>query len=104
MNNRVFVLYDTDNKANLILSYNIEVDEQISFDQVLFNTIRVHRKKDTNTLYSLNALNEIVKLQNNGQLDKSFIIDWTLYRNCIVTVKDGKLKQINTKLEQIITL
>ena len=101
---RIFVLTDIEEGLNLILTYNIEVDTKISFDQVITNTIRVHRKKETNTLYSLNALNKIVKAQNHGKLDSSFIIDWNAYQNCVLTVRNGETKKIDTKLEQIINL
>ena len=100
--NRIFVLKEKETEQNLILTYNIEINEKIIFDQIIVNTIRIHRKKDTNTLYSVNALNEIVKLQNNNKLDKNFIIDWNKYHNCILTIKKGLLKKINTKLERII--
>jgi len=103
-NKRLFILKNTDNDSKLILTYNIEVDEHLAFDQVISHTIRVHRKKETNTLYSLNALNDIIKLQNNDRLDPSFIIDWSEYQNCILTVRDNTLNRINTKLEQIMTL
>ena len=102
--NRIFVLKNIDNEASLVLTYNIEIDQQLAFDQVLSNTIRVHRKKETNTLYSLNALNHIVKLQNNNKLDKSFIIDWTEYRNTIITLREGELKCIGTKLQQVLNI
>jgi|TARA_Y100000310_G_scaffold331755_1_gene405922 hypothetical protein len=104
ISNQIFVLQDTFADQNLILTYNVEINKKVIFDQIIVNTIRVHRKKDTNTLYSVNALNEIVKLQNNGILDKSFIIDWTDYTSCILTVNNGLLKKTKTKLERIIKI
>jgi len=104
INNQIFVLQDVAADQNLILTYNVEVNKKVIFDQIIVNTIRVHRKKDTNTLYSVNALNEIVKLQNNGILDKSFIIDWTNYTSCILTVNNRLLKKTKTKLERIIKI
>tara|TARA_R110000824_G_scaffold41627_9_gene123656 strand:- start:8552 stop:8950 length:399 start_codon:yes stop_codon:yes gene_type:complete len=104
LNDRIFVLREIAAEQNLILTYNIEINKSVIFDQVVVNTIRVHRKKDTNTLYSVNALNEVVKLQNNGILDKNFMIDWTEYSNCILTVKNDILKRTQTKLERIIKI
>ncbi len=104
VNGRIFVLQESYAEQNLILTYNVEMDKKVVFDQIIANTIRVHRKKDTNTLYSVNALNELVKLQNNGVLDKNFIIDWSGYTNCILTVKNGSLKNTKTKLERIIKI
>ena len=102
LNNRIFVLKEVEVEQNLILTYNIEVNKKVIFDQIIVNTIRVHLKKETNTLYSVNALNEIVKLQNNGILDKNFMINWEEYKNCILTIKNGSLKKTMTKLERII--
>ncbi len=104
VNGCIFVLQESYAEQNLILTYNVEMDKKVVFDQIIANTIRVHRKKDTNTLYSVNALNELVKLQNNGVLDKNFIIDWSGYTNCILTVKNGSLKNTKTKLERIIKI
>jgi len=36
------------------------------------NTISLHRKKITNTLYTINALNELIKTINNGVLDTKY--------------------------------
>tara|TARA_A100001201_G_scaffold40462_1_gene41812 strand:+ start:1333 stop:1734 length:402 start_codon:yes stop_codon:yes gene_type:complete len=99
---RIFVLADTDDNSKLLLSYNVDMESDLDFDQVLKNTIRVHRKKEFNTLYSLNALNHLVKEQNNGKVDPNFIIDWSRYRNCVLTTRDHGLKQINTRLEQVL--
>ena len=104
VNGHIFVLQESYAEQNLILTYNVEMGRKVVFDQIIANTIRVHRKKDTNTLYSVNALNELVKLQNNGVLDKNFIIDWSDYTNCILTVKNGSLKNTKTKLERIIKI
>ena len=104
ISNQIFVLQDTFADQNLILTYNVEINKKVIFDQIIVNTIRVHRKKDTNTLYSVNALNEIVKLQNNGILDKNFMINWEEYRNCILTIKNRSLKKTKTKLERIIKI
>jgi len=68
----------------------------------LKNTINIHRKKSTNTLYTINALNEIIA-QNNGSRD----IDWSEYEKCLLlTQKDSedKLSIINTSLNNIVDL
>jgi hypothetical protein len=40
------------------------------------NTILLHRKKETNSLYTINALNTLIKSLNNGFLDKNYMVDW----------------------------
>jgi hypothetical protein len=51
-------------------------------------------KTETNTIYTVNALNEIIKTVNNGQLDKEYQIDWQLYRNWILIMRNGELHRI----------
>ena len=55
---RIFVFADADNKNDLYLTYNIE---RGAFTKTP-NTISIHRKKETNTLYTVNALNMIIGL------------------------------------------
>ena len=52
------------------------------------NTISIHRKKETNTLYTVNALNAIIRRVNNGVLDKTFQVDWNNYQNSFI-LTDG---------------
>lgn len=91
---KIFVL-STDNSHEVICSYNTEWSPDISF---IPNSILVHRKKDTNTMYSINALNEIIMLHNNGILDKTFNVDWNTYRNCLLVTGDEGLKRIDTEI------
>jgi hypothetical protein len=39
------------------------------------NTILVHRKKETNTLYTINALNELIKKLNGGVVDIAYKVN-----------------------------
>jgi hypothetical protein len=103
VSNKVFVLKNSNDENKIILTYNIlsKNDEVIDFNKYIRGTISLHRKKDTNTLYTLNALNEIVKMENNDKTDENFIINWNLYKNCILISKDGQLLRINTLLDSI---
>ena len=65
--NYIYVLQNKGNLNELFVTYNI--DTQYQPDKPLENTILVHRKKQSNTLYTINALNELVKEENNGVLD-----------------------------------
>jgi hypothetical protein len=98
--NKIFVLYSK-SQNEYICTYNVDFGNVSTF---LENTILVHRKKETNTLYTINALNTLIKELNNGQLDNSFKINWSDYRNCILLTKGPELKRINTKLFNIIEL
>jgi hypothetical protein len=68
------------------------------------NTILVHRKKQTNTLYTINALNELIKSLNNGIIDKSFAVNWNDYRNCILLIQTEGFNRIDTKIKEIINI
>ena len=62
------------------------------------DTITINRKKDTETLYSINALNTLIKDQNNGVLDKSYRVDWAQFKNnLLLTDRDGSFRCIDIK-------
>lgn len=98
--NKIFVLYSK-SQDEYICTYNVDYGNVSNF---LDNTILVHRKKESNTLYTINALNTLVKDLNGGVLDKNFKINWPDYRNCILLTKGPELKRVNTKLFRILEL
>jgi len=97
---KMFVLH-IKSKDEYAITYNIEKG---NVNYIPSNTILVHRKKETNTLYTINALNDLIKKLNGGQLDKNFPIDWEHYNNCILLTQQGNLKQLNTKIFKIVEL
>ena len=100
--NKIFVLERLD-EDKIMLTYNVDLGNSNS-EFAIGNTILVHRKKQTNTLYTINALNELIKSLNNGVLDKSYSVNWDDYRNCILLVQAEGYKRINTKIKEIIEL
>jgi len=98
--NKIFVLYSK-SQDEYICTYNVDFGNVSTF---LENTILVHRKKETNTLYTINALNTLIKGLNGGVLDTSYRVNWTDYRNCVLLTKGPELKRVNTKLFKIIEL
>jgi len=98
--NKIFVLYSK-SQNEYICTYNVDFGNVSTF---LENTILVHRKKETNTLYTINALNTLIKEINGGVLDTSYRVNWQDYRNCILLTKGPELKRVNTKLYRIIEL
>ena len=98
--NKIFVLYSK-SQDEYICTYNVDFGNVGTF---LDNTILVHRKKESNTLYTINALNTLIKELNGGVLDTSYRINWSDYRNCILLTKGPELKRVNTKLYKIIEL
>lgn len=100
MYNKIFALYIKSNDE-YVLTYNVD---QGNVNEIPENTILVHRKKETNTLYTINALNELIKSLNGGVVDTKFPINWQHYKNCILLTQHNELKQLNTKIHKIIEL
>ena len=100
--NKIFVLESLDGQK-IMLTYNVDMNNSSS-ESIIDNTILVHRKKQTNTLYTINALNELIKDLNNGVLDKRFPIEWNNYRNCILLIQADGFNRIDTKVKEIINL
>jgi predicted Zn-dependent protease len=100
--NKIFVLKSL-NEEKIMLTYNVDMNNSAA-DSIIDNTILVHRKKQTNTLYTINALNELIKSLNNGVLDKSFVVNWNDYRNCILLIQTEGFNRIDTKIKEIINL
>lgn len=98
--NYIYVLQNKGNLDELFVTYNIDTQYQPS--KPLENTILVHRKKQSNTLYTINALNELVKEENNGVLDKTFSIDWDKFKNSIIVTNVDGTKKISTRIFEII--
>ena len=63
--NKMFVL-EIVGKDEYVVTYNVD---QGNVHTIPDNTILVHRKKESNTLYTINALNELIKKLNGGVVD-----------------------------------
>lgn len=99
--NKIFVLSSPDSEE-LMCTYNIEVDGPQT--RILSNTILLHRKKETNTLYTINALNNLIRSLNEGVLDTSYKVNWHDYRNCILLTQGEEVKKLATKIHKIVEL
>ncbi len=100
---KVYVLQNEDQPKELICTYNVEVQDSLDYNLVS-NTISLHRKKHTNTLYTINALNEVIKNLNNGILDTSYKIPWENFRNMIMVTNSDGLNKIPTRIYQIVEI
>lgn len=101
--NAIYVLENTDEAGALCCTYNVLMDAPIR-DPIPPSTISLHRKKQTNTLYTINALNKLVAEQNGGKIDSSFQVNWSELRNTILVTQYGHLKKIHTKIKEIVKL
>lgn len=101
--NKIYTLENINDDSQFVLTYNVE-KTLASSEIAPASTISVHRKKQTNTIYTINAINRLIEEKNNGVLDKSFKIDWDELKNMILVTAYGRLKIVNTKLSNIITV
>ena len=95
-NPNVFVLENKINEGELYITFNVEKGSSAIDSE--WKTILVHRKKQSNTIYTINALNEVVKSKTGGVLDNSYMIDWDEFKNCIITTSSIGYKKIPTKV------
>jgi len=101
MYRKIFVLESYDSEE-LLCTFNIEVEGTTT--KVLPNTILLHRKKETNTLYTINSLNLLIKSLNEGVLDISFKVNWNDFRNTVLLSQGDELKKLSTKIYKIVNL
>ena len=98
--NKIYVLQNENNINELICTYNVNLDGDVDYNKVK-GTISLHRKKHTNTLYTINALNECIKNLNNGVLDEKFMIPWENFKNMLMVTNSDGLNKINTRIYKI---
>ena len=98
--NKIYVLQNEDNIKELICTYNVDTTKNIDYNKVS-GTISLHRKKHSNTLYTINALNECIKNLNNGILDEKFPIPWENFKNMLLITNSDGLNKINTRIYKI---
>lgn len=97
---RLFVFSDADVRNDLYVTYNVDTADT----KRIPNTILIHRKKETNTMYTVNALNTIIREANNGILDKTYLINWITYRNSLLLTNGDGLRHIQLQLFKRIDL
>ena len=97
---KIYIFENKDDSSQLICTYNVEFID--NYEENIIDTISLHRKKQSNTLYTINALNEVIREKNNGVLDKSYMVDWNEFSNTLLLTNEMGLQKIPTKIYQII--
>ena len=100
---KIYVLQNEDDTNELICTYNVDLVKGADFNDVK-GTISLHRKKHTNTLYTINALNEVVANLNNGIIDSKFMVPWENFKNTLMVTNSDGLNKINTRIYKIIKI
>jgi len=96
---KIFVL-ESPQSDELICTYNIDTGNMAA--SPIANTILLHRKKESNTLYTINALNTLIKTLNGGRMDKNFIVNWQDYKNSILLTNGPDLRKLDTAIHKIV--
>ena len=100
---KVYVLQNEDSVSELICTYNVDLAAGADFNDVK-GTISLHRKKHSNTLYTINALNEVIADLNNGLVDSKFIVPWENFKNTLMVTNSDGLNKIPTRIYKIIKI
>ena len=103
MFSKIYVLQNEDNINELICTYNVDTKEAVDYNKVK-GTISLHRKKHSNTLYTINALNEVVANLNNGVIDSKFLVPWENFKNTLMVTNSDGLNKISTRIFKIIKI
>ena len=100
---RIYVLQNEDNTQELICTYNVDTTNNVDYNAVK-GTISLHRKKHSNTLYTINALNEVIANLNNGVIDSKFIVPWENFKNTLMVTNSEGLNKISTRIFKIVKI
>ena len=100
---KIYVLQNENNITELICTYNVDLEKGADYNDVK-GTISLHRKKHSNTLYTINALNEVIASLNNGLVDSKFIVPWENFKNTLMVTNSDGLNKISTRIYKIIKI
>ena len=102
---QIYKAYDVDGATNMKCYYYIEVPNNVicvynvtTNERRLRDTISINRKKESNTFYSINALNNLIRVLNNGILDKTYKVEWSNFTDTLLLAEgEENYKQIKIK-------
>ena len=100
---KIYVLQNEGNVNELICTYNVDLEAGADYNDVK-GTISLHRKKHSNTLYTINALNEVIANLNNGLVDSKFIVPWENFKNTLMVTNSDGLNKIPTRIYKILKI
>ena len=102
--NKVYVLQNENVVNELFCTYNVDISKAAVDYNAVENTISLHRKKHSNTLYTINALNEVISNFNNGVVKNDFIVPWENFKNTLLVINSNGLNRISTRIYKIIEI
>lgn len=103
---KIFILSNNKHEKIYLVSFNILNEIDLSDLRIygVLNTFSIQRNKETNTLYSINALNMLLQEQSmiTEKSRNEIKLDWKEYKDSLITTSDGNINLIKTKLVKMI--
>lgn len=100
-NNKIFIMEVIGSpEKQFVCTYNLDEEDPSKLKKFFKKTISLHRKKETNTFYTINALNHIV-YEKIGRLDNTYKIDWKEFPNTLLLLRENELVKIPIKHHKV---
>ena len=96
-NSNIFVLDNRFDENEIFITFNTTYNFKIA------GCIKINKTKRTNTLFSIDAINEL-SIRENGKIDKDWIPNWNEFENCLLLMRNGELVVIPTRIKEIIKI
>lgn len=96
--NRVFGYENLIDDNKIIITYKITLKDgqRLNLKESFPNAVIIHKRGDA--LYTINALNELIKIKFGDEIDaKSVKINWSDYQNKFILLDNKKLTLLNIK-------
>jgi len=101
LNNKIRIFEPEHETGELFFIYNIT---GLKPDKLyLKNTMSIHAKKETNTFYTINALNKLI-VELNGVLDVNYKVTWSDFSNILLLTNGNIAKKIKIKFKEMYEL
>ena len=78
----------------ILITFNVIKSAKVEHRLKDLQHYKIFRKKQTNTLYQINTIPKIIKLQNKGLYQKDFIIDWNNFQNTIILSDKNNINKL----------
>lgn len=96
--NSVFGYENSIDNNKIIITYKITLKdgERLNLKESFPNAVIIHKRGDA--LYTINALNELIRIKFGGEIDtKSVKLNWSDYQNKFILLDNKKLTLLNIK-------
>lgn len=94
---KVFKYKNLSDDSKIIVTFKITLKDgkPINFKEFFSNSVMIHKRGDA--LYTINALNELIKSKFGDVDTKSVKVDWSEYQNKFILIDNKKLNLLDIK-------